>query len=136
MIPTNLNNWQPFLNISNDDLIYLLNDEFCHKYNLETLNEMNFKQFENNFDDLDLNEINSDPDYNFFSQLDFTAVDCNYYFLNEFYQIKNKIKPNNLSFLHLNINSLPKNFDAFTNQFLPSSHFSFDILSFCETKLN
>ena len=43
---------------------------------------------------------------------------------------------NSLSMLNININSIPKNFDNFMSGSVNVLNFSFDILTFCETKLN
>ena len=125
--------WQPFNFIDDVDLERLLfsNELFNQNYNLDLLNKTIFEQFSR---DIHNTIVNSDPDINFFSEIRDKCNQCTYYFidsLKEFNKVKNKF-----SICSLNINSISKNFDTFTELFLDESGVKFDIIGLCESKLS
>ena len=127
-------NWPPFANVNDDDFVDLFHQSCV--YDLDKLNKIKFKQFSTDFNEIDRHMLEMDPDYNFFFHNNLILDDCKYYFSDDFDIINNNLSESSMSLLNLNINSIPKNFDVFLNQLLPSINHKFDILSFCETKLD
>ena len=126
----------PFNELNDIDLINELNNQNNLVYNLADLDELVFNQFEiNNV----CNNIDIDPNHNFFKDdVNFENFNnCKYYFV-ETLNLTESVNSidNSLSMLNININSIPKNFDNFMLGSVNVLNFSFDILTFCETKLN
>ena len=100
-----------------------INEDYCKRFEIDNV----------------CNNIDIDPNYNFFrDNVNFENFNnCKYYFVEALNQSEavNSID-NSLSMLNVNINSIPRNFDNFMSGSINILNFNFDILSFCETKLN
>ena len=135
------NHWQPFYGLNNFEFDCFIQSNSINQKNfsIDFLDNIIFNQFNANYDryNPDLN-----PDLNFSLFSDRVSENCRYYFNDT---IKNSVIKDNIdstidnnffSLLSLNINSIPKNLEYFVNTCLNCLDFEFDIISFCETKLN
>ena len=126
----------PFNNLNDTDFIEELNNQVHFTYKLDDLNKLIFNQFE-------LNHVchnqDVDPNLNFFvDNVNFENFNnCNYYFTESLNltDIMNN-SDNCLSMMNVNINSIPKNLNNFLSSSIDVLNFKFDILTFCETKIN
>ena len=103
----------------------------------------NASHFDRLFVPFEINEdetsplYDTDPDINFYQGIQNNSINsCDYYYENSF----NKkcrdldIKENNLSFLHCNIRSIPRNLDRF-EEYVSNLNIDFSIIAFSETWL-
>ena len=130
-----INNWQPFYELNDFEFSYYIetNLGITENYSIDRLNEVVFNQFNLTYNEYD---CNLNPDLNFFLHNE-TNINCQYHF-NDTFQ-NSIVEPNNnhmFSMLSININSIPRNLNYFITTCLDTIDFKFDILSFCETKLN
>ena len=78
----------------------------------------------------------ADPDINFFSQVQPSNISSKYYDENNFNTELGEISErNNFSLLHLNIRSVPKNFNNLTN-YVQNLKINFDVIGLTETWIN
>ena len=59
---------------------------------------------------------------------------CDYYFCDSTFNFD--VSKNSLKLLAYNISSIPMNLHTFCDQFLDQSNLKFDVIGFCETRLN
>lgn len=114
----------PFHNINNDDLNHLLNHNVLHNFPLDVIDNMIYKPFRY-FD-------NSDAVHNISIDYIVNEPSCNYLFLDTF-------STDNSNYLNLfahNISSIPLHLDSCIDQCINSSSIKYDVLGFCETRLN
>ena len=111
-----------------------LNDVTC--FSLDKIDSMLFNQF--NFE-TDIHSVYDDPDTNYFHTFADNINSCEYYFNYTYKDLRDNIAQKSISVCSLNINSIPKNLDDFTAQYVnigeSSDKYSFDVLGFTETKL-
>jgi hypothetical protein len=131
----------PFNHYDDDeDFINALSDNWFVKdvLSIENLNERLFNPFE--LDDIESNILydDIDPDCNYFRDLDVTSHPSVYHTVdtfNEYIHTSDTDDVLSLSYLHLNIRSIPKNFDSLLT-FLDTLHFSFSFIGISETWFN
>ena len=125
-------NWQPFSLIDNVELegLFFNNDLLNTGYNIDVLNKVIFQQFSNN---IHSSIVNSDPDVNFYSEISEVCDQCEYFFIDSLKKINKN--SDRFSICSLNINSISKNFETFTDLFLGKSGVDFDVIGLCESKL-
>ena len=129
----------PFNNIEDTPtFVSTVTNPTAHNLDLDSLNNMVYDPFDAGADDAGgggaLDDI--DPDLNYLNSLGGTSQkNCKYYYSNTLHdEIKPKMANAKLSVLHLNIRSLPRNFDIL----LPTIHASglnFNIIALSETWL-
>ena len=97
----------------------------------ENFESLNFNPFPNEgFSDT---EDERDPDENFFNELNTQNFECSYLFPNEIESfLSEKENSETINAIHVNIRSLPKNFDNLLD-ILRNSKYSFNILCITET---
>ena len=131
MSSLNLDDWQPFalLNELELDNILFENELLNQNYAIDSLNQITFNQFS-----LDVPDVfrDLDPDVNFFPEIRDKCDQCGYHFVDS---LNNIIRSDNLSICSLNVNSISKNFDCFTNTFFSNPDLDFDVVGLCESKL-
>lgn len=117
----------PFGELNDTEFINTLCIEEEHKYPLQILNNMIFHPF-----DFDEDSISLD---NYLICQGLKEPICNYYFWDD-PEFENILHSCELKFLSYNINSLPLHLDTFYDQCLNVIGRNFDIIGFCETRLN
>lgn len=112
----------PFSNLNDFDFSQLLDN--YHYYPLDVIENMTFDQFQsyNNRTPItnDLNPMMKELNCKYYSCSNFSSFDCS----------------SILSMLCYNISSIPRHWDEFCDQCLSVLNVRFDILGFCETRLN
>ena len=111
-------NFLPFNNLCDVEFNLLFSDQ-NHLFPLSVINSLKFDKF--NFDD-------SSNDYVLHEPL------CEYYFGDE--SLSQKLSDQTLKLLSYNIASVPLHFDSLVDQLLHNLDINFDIIGFCETRLN
>ena len=124
----------------NTDFINALSDNWFinDMYSLEDLNQRLFSPFEIDEAQNDILNHDHDPDFNFFHDLNVTSGSSVYCSEEKFRSLINTQNINSdtsLSFLHLNIRSVPKNLDKL-QVYLHSLDFSFSFIGLSETWFN
>lgn len=107
-------------------------------YTLEDLNQRLFSPFEIDQEQHNIMNDDYDPDLNFFRDLNITSSSSVYFCEEKFKSYINTNKLNSfnpLSFIHLNIRSIPKNIDSLTS-YLESLNFLFNFIGLSETWFN
>jgi hypothetical protein len=132
----------PF-NHFNDDTEFhaVLSNLFTSRYSdlAARVKKYQFNPFDLNYDNLNIPNMDSDPDLQYFN--DTTFIDnlskCDYYLPEDFNKLlkDNDMKNGILSFIHSNIRSLPKHHDEL-QMFLTELDIEFDIIGLTETWLN
>ena len=108
----------------------------AHNIDLDSLNRMIYDPFDASADDGGDTLDDIDPDLNFLNQLGgASSKNCKYYFSNTLLdEIKPKMSNADLSVFHLNIRSIPNNFDTLLPT-IHSSEITFNIIALSETWL-
>ena len=129
----------PYNHMDDDAEFYsvIIEGVLGYSYQFQEMNKKVFMPFEiNDQSDTPLTEI--DPDLQFYLETNcIRNTKCDYYMEDTFIK-KNSTPGNhskNLSLLHLNIKSLPRHYDAFT-EYLTLLNFEFSCLGISETWLN
>ena len=111
----------PFDNLNDSDFINVVSGNEQHRFPLSVINNLSFNRYNFNDDNLLNDYIIRIPE-------------CNYYFSDTL--LTYQLPENNLKLLCHNISSIPLHFDSFIDQFSEQIDTVFDIIGFCETRLN
>jgi hypothetical protein len=105
-------------------------------FNIEELEAMVFDPFDSADTDADGVFSDIDPDHNFLGHIRGNAINNSkyYYSSNQMEELANNNNPHNITYLHLNIRSIPTNQDTFTAT-LHASNMKPDLIGFSETWL-
>ena len=134
----------PFTNLNDNQFSNFIrfcqfNSNFDYEHlSLEILNSKVFDQF-NTFDDSCEDNYNDNDPNNFFLHQANHINDTKYYLHDDIEHIKSKLNCDSFSIFSFNINSLPKHFDQFLDDFYHNFNTTcrnFDIFGFTETKLS
>ena len=106
--------------INNDDLIVRLSQKI-------------FKQFSNV---TDVYQDDTDPDQFMHRNMNIGNPSCNYHYPDEIGKLYKDETKSLFNILSMNVNSLPKKFEDFTEELEQAIINNFDILAFCEAKFN
>lgn len=111
----------PFSNLNDSESNNVLSESDHHLFPLTVINELKFNRF--NFNDGDtLNDhVLHEPV-------------CDYYFCDTI--LPYTFPSHSLKLLSYNISSIPLHFDTFIDQCLEQTNINFDVIGFCETRLN
>ena len=130
----NVDDQLPFANISDDELLDILNGDLPYKFELSDLEKMQFNNIVWN-DEAQLQE--HDPDNFILGSLGILNPVSMYHF--PCAQLGNQLNDtnsNSMSVMSYNINSIPDHFHDFLDQCLSPIDHDFNIMGFCETKLS
>lgn len=111
----------PFNNLNELELASVLDGVDNHQFPLSVIENLSFNRY--NFNDR-----------NFESDLTLHEPVCNYYFCDTL--PLHQIPSNSLKILSYNISSIPLHLDTFVDQCLDDNGVIFDVIGFCETRLN
>ena len=114
-----VNEFLPFASVNDYDLISLL-DNTEHCIPLHVLDELKYDPFKY-----------YDNESNLSIECNLNRLDCNYNFCENLFQYNSC-----LTLLAVNISSLPQHFDSFFDQCVNATSLKFDVIGFCETRLN
>ena len=111
LMPQFYNDWLPFHLLSDEELYDHINDiDYGPYFQLDVIDKMHYKQF-----DIDTNRYNSDinPDTCYYRGAFEIANDCKYYLPGT---LNGYLSYNEFSVCSININSIVKNLDVFSDQ--------------------
>ena len=126
----------PFQFIADNTLVNLITDTYDFEYDIERLESLVYDPFESNIGDGAGVLDDVDPDQNYLNELRGRQIqNCKYYYSDvKVNELQEKIENIDISLLHLNIRSVPKNLDKLI-PLIDQSQIKYNFVALTETWL-